>query len=310
MESKSVSIVIPIYNEEENLKELYQRLNKTLTKLNIDYRIIMTDDGSRDNSLEILKQIQEKDPHVTVIEFNRNYGQHAAVFAALKEATGDIVITIDADLQNPPEEIPLLIEKINEGYEVVGTIRKNRKDSPFRKLASSTYNFLLSKATGIKIKDRGCMLRAYKRSIVDSICQCQEISSFIPALANSFAKSIADIEVEHDERKSGTSKYNLFKLIRLNFDLMTGFSSIPIQLVSASGVVISFLGVAFGIFLFIRRLLVGPEVEGVFTLFAILFVFIGVQVLSLGLIGEYIARIYSEVRKRPRYVIKQTYKAN
>lgn len=308
MEIASLDVVIPVFNEEESLAELYQRLRETLTKTNLAHRTIFIDDGSRDTSLKILKNIKDKDHSVTVIEFNRNYGQHAAVFAGLKESKADVTITLDADLQNPPEEIPKLLSKIKEGYEVVGTVREKRKDSAFRKTASSIINYLLSKATKIQIKDRGCMLRAYQKGIVDSICQCEEISSFIPALANSFAKTITEIEVKHEIRKKGSSKYNIFKLIRLNFDLMTGFSSLPIQFVSASGIVISFLGLAFAIFLFVRRLMVGPEVEGVFTLFAILFVFIGVQVLSLGLIGEYIARIYSEVRKRPRYIIKKIYK--
>ena len=164
----------------------------------------------------------------------------------------------------------------------------------------------MSRVTGVKLRDYGCMLRAYRREVVDSINQCQESSSFIPALANLFSHRVAEIPVGHAERERGTSKYGLFKLLRLNFDLMTGFSNLPIHLVGFMGVAIALLGLFFGLFLFIRRIFVGPEVEGVFTLFAILFVFVGLNTLGLALIGEYVGRIYREVRGRPRFVIRQT----
>ncbi len=300
-----ISAVIPIYNEEENIEHLHDRLKETLEKVGKSYELIFIDDGSSDRSVEILTNLKEKNPAIKIIEFNRNYGQHAAVFAGFDHSHGETVVTIDADLQNPPEEIPKLIAKIEEGYDIVGGWRQDRNDSVFRKIPSWLVNRFICRATGVQLRDYGCMLRAYRRVVVDQIVRCNEISSFIPTLANSFARSVTEIEVAHGKRKGGMSKYNLRRLIKLNFDLVTGFSLFPIQLISGLGILIALLGLAFGIFLLIRRLFIGPEVEGVFTLFAILFVFIGIQLLAMGLIGEYIGRIYSEVRNRPRYVIKK-----
>ncbi len=207
----------------------------------------------------------------------------------------------------PPEEIPRLVAKAEEGYEVVATYRKERKDSLFRKLPSYIVNRITAKLVGVRLRDYGCMLRAYRRNIVDYMNMCPESSSFIPALANTFAKKITEIEVGHEERKKGTSKYSPFKLFRLNFDLMTNFSLLPIQFISMLGVVISLIGLAFAIFLMLRRVIMGPEGEGTFTLIGILFFFIGIQIFALGIIGEYIGRIYQEVRRRPRYIIKKEY---
>ena len=240
-----------------------------------------------------------------VIRFNRNYGQHAAVFAGMERARGDVIITLDADLQNPPEEIPRLLERLGEGHDVVGGARVTRHDPWFRRAASRAVNRATSAIVGVRMTDYGCMLRAYRRSVVEHIVSCQEISRFIPALANTFAASVSEVPVEHAPRRAGRSKYGLLRLLRLNMDLMTGFSLLPIQAVSLAGVLVAALGLAFAIFLGLRRLLVGPEVEGVFTLFAILFFFVGLQILALGLIGEYIGRIYQEVRRRPRYVVTE-----
>ncbi|MDO9070817.1 MAG: glycosyltransferase, partial [Deltaproteobacteria bacterium] len=203
-------------------------------------------------------------------------------------------------------EIPRLVAKLDEGYDTVGGWRENRQDSIFRRLPSQMVNYVMSRVTGVNLRDYGCMLRAYRRSVVDSINQCQESSSFIPALANLFAHRVAEIPVGHAERERGQSKYSLIKLLRLNFDLMTGFSNLPIHLVGFMGVTIALLGLLFGLFLIIRRIFVGPEVGGVFTLFAILFVFVGLNTLGLALIGEYVGRIYREVRGRPRFVVRQT----
>ena len=302
-----VSVLVPVLNEEESLPELNKRLHDTMAGMNRSYEIIYINDGSTDGTEALLEGFHNSDSHVKVIEFNRNYGQHMALFAGFEFASGEIIVTIDADLQNPPEEIPRLVEKSDEGYEVVATYRKQRKDSLFRKLPSYIVNRITAKLVGVKLRDYGCMLRAYRRNIVDYMNMCPESSSFIPALANTFAKRITEIEVGHEERKKGISKYSPFKLFRLNFDLMTNFSLLPIQFISMLGVVIALLGLAFAVFLLMRRLFIGPEGEGTFTLFGILFFFIGIQIFALGVIGEYIGRIYQEVRRRPRYIIKKEY---
>jgi undecaprenyl-phosphate 4-deoxy-4-formamido-L-arabinose transferase len=300
-----ISVLVPVLNEEESLPELQKRLQDTLNGIGKPYEIIYINDGSTDTTEVLLEKFHADDKRVKVIEFNRNYGQHMALFSGFEFAKGEIVITIDADLQNPPEEIPKLVEKAEEGFEVVATYRKQRKDSLFRKLPSYIVNKITAKLVGVKLKDYGCMLRAYRRNIVDYMNMCPESSSFIPALANTFAKKITEIEVAHAERKTGTTKYSLFKLLRLNFDLMTNFSLYPIQFISMLGVVIATLGLIFAAFLLIRRFVIGPEGEGVFTLFGILFFFIGILIFALGVIGEYVGRIYQEVRRRPRFIIKK-----
>lgn len=299
-----ISIVVPIYNEADNIERLHDRVSATLAKMGRSYEIWYVDDGSRDASLDLLRRMAQHDAHVGVIELTRNFGQHAAVLAGFAAAQADIVVTLDGDLQNPPEEIPRLIDKLEDGYEVVGGRREDRQDSLFRRTASDVINRLTSVTVGVKMKDYGCMLRAYRSSIVRQIVDCDERSSFIPALANSLAKRTAEIEVAHADRWSGRSKYNLLKLMRLSFDLITGFSLLPIQMMSLIGIVVALAGMGFGGFLLIRRLFVGPEVEGVFTLFAILFVFIGILILAIGLVGEYVGRIYLEVRRRPTYRIR------
>jgi undecaprenyl-phosphate 4-deoxy-4-formamido-L-arabinose transferase len=302
-----ISVVIPVFNEEDNLRELGERLIRTLTAMGRPYEIIFVDDGSTDGSWEILSDLNGHHPqNIRALQFHRNFGQHQAIFAGFQAARGQVMVTLDADLQNPPEEIPRLVAKIDEGYDTVGGWRENRRDSIFRKLPSQLVNTVMSRVTGVKLRDYGCMLRAYRRSVVDSINQCQESSSFIPALANLFSQRVAEIPVGHAERERGKSKYGLIKLLRLNFDLMTGFSNLPIHMVGFMGVTIALLGLFFGLMLIIRRIFVGPEVEGVFTLFAILFVFVGLNTLGLALIGEYVGRIYREVRGRPRFVIRQT----
>lgn len=302
-----ISVLVPVLNEEESLPELHTRLQAALQGIHKPYEIIYINDGSTDRTEQILETFHGEDARVKVIEFNRNYGQHMALFAGFDYAAGEIVVTIDADLQNPPEEIPRLVAKAEEGYEVVATYRKNRRDSLFRKLPSYVVNRITARLVGVRLRDYGCMLRAYRRNIVDYMNMCPESSSFIPALANTFAKKITEIEVGHEERKKGTSKYSPFKLFRLNFDLMTNFSLLPIQFISMLGVVIAFIGLAFAIFLMVRRVVIGPEGEGTFTLIGILFFFIGIQIFALGVIGEYIGRIYQEVRRRPRYIIKKEY---
>jgi undecaprenyl-phosphate 4-deoxy-4-formamido-L-arabinose transferase len=300
-----ISIVIPVFNEESNLDRLIARLYPVMRETGRPFEIIFTDDGSRDQTLRILLETSRHLPELKVIEFNGNFGQHMAILAAFEICSGEIVITLDADLQNPPEEIPRLVAEIEKGHDVVGTIRKQRQDTLFRRMASRLVNITVNRMTGMRLSDYGCMLRAYHRYIIENINRCRESTTFIPALAQTFAANPVEIEVSHSERSEGTSKYSLYKLVRLNFDLMTGFSVVPLQLFALFGIMTSLLSLAFGLFLLIRRFLIGAEVEGVFTLFAILFFFIGIVIFGIGFVGEYVGRIYQEVRRRPRYVIRR-----
>ena len=307
MGNVQVAVVIPVYNEEENLPVLMRRLVPVMQGLGKSFEIIFIDDGSRDNSLEILKSFAEN-ASVRVIELTKNYGQHAAIMAGFSITGADIVITMDADLQNPPEEITNLVKVMEEGnYDVVGTIRKGRKDSFLRILPSKIINMVARKITGVTMRDWGCMLRCYRLSVVQRMIQCHEQATFIPALATVFAKRITEIEVAHEERHSGKSNYPLRKLINLQFDLVASFSDLPMKMIMYGGILMSLLGVCFGAFLAVARLVYGARwaAEGIFTLFAILFVFVGMQFFALGVIGEYIGRIYREVRKRPEYVIEK-----
>jgi len=310
MDQPYLSIVVPVYNEESNLDPLMERLYPVVIATGRPFEIIFTNDGSRDRSLEILKRMVQQYPGVKVIEFNGNFGQHMAILAAFEISSGQIIITLDADLQNPPEEIPRMVAEIEKGHDVVGTIRQKRQDTLFRRLASRIVNITTNKMTGMEMNDYGCMLRAYHRDIIVNINRCQETTTFIPALAQTFCSNPVEIEVAHAERAAGESKYSLYKLIRLNFDLMTGFSVVPLQLFALFGIITSLLSLAFALFLFVRRFIVGAEVEGVFTLFAILFFFIGIIIMGIGIVGEYVGRVYQEVRKRPRFVVRRTYGCN
>lgn len=307
MSALEVSVVIPVYNEKENLSELIERCLVACRKTKKVFEIILVDDGSRDGSGDLISMAADQHAEVIAVILNRNYGQHEAVFAGLTQSRGEIVVTLDADLQNPPEEIPNLINEMERGVDVVGTVRQNRHDALFRRIASTLVNQIVRHTTGIMMHDYGCMLRAYRRKIVDAMLQCQERSTFIPILANSFTGSTAEIPVKHSRRENGKSKYDFFKLISLQFDLLTSMSTFPLRLLSFMGVIISICGIGFGVLLILLRFFYGSvwAAEGVFTLFAVLFIFIGAQFVGMGLLGEYIGRIYHDVRSRPRYFIKE-----
>ena len=305
---KLVSVIIPVYNEEASLPVLLSRVTAACELLHQDYEVILIDDGSHDGSTEIISEAAaNNDGKLVGVLLNRNYGQHAAIMAGFETAKGDLVITLDADLQNPPEEIPRLVEAAMQGYDVVGTVRRNRQDSWFRKTASRLINKSVQKATGVHMSDYGCMLRAYRRHIIDAMLCCQERSTFIPILANSFARRTIELEVGHAERAHGESKYGLMHLINLMYDLVTCMTTTPLRLLSIVGSLVAGLGFTFSILLVLMRLVMGADwaADGVFTLFAILFTFVGVQLLGMGLLGEYIGRMYTDVRARPRYFIHQ-----
>lgn len=302
-----LSVVIPVYNEEANLPELLDRVTATLVALGRPYEIVMVNDGSRDRSLALLREAAGRDPHLVVVDFNRNYGQHAAIFAGFEVSRGEVVVTLDADLQNPPEEIPKLVAKVEEGFDVVGSIRVHRQDTLLRRLASKIVNRMTAIATGVQLSDYGCMLRAYSRPVVKLLASSREISTFIPVLADLYAGRVTEIPVAHSERRHGESKYSLLSLFRLQFDLMTSFSVLPLRATMGIGVVMAIASFLVALVLGAGRLIWGQQwaVSGVFTLFALVFFFLGVQLFAIGLLGEYVGRIYQEVRDRPRYVIRQ-----
>lgn len=308
MSQPYLSVVIPVYNEQETLEELYRRLTTALDATKKTYEIILVNDGSADRSSEILASLHKRRPkEIRVIEFNGNFGQHMAIMAGFEKVRGEVVITMDADLQNPPEEINKLLQAIDKGHDVVNTHRLGRQDNWWRLFFSKTHNKIRAlMMPKLKMADEGCMLRAYKRSIVDLMASTGETTTFIPALALNYAVNPAEVGVLHETRFAGKSNYNLYKLIRYNFDLVTNFSVFPLQVFTLIGIGVSFFSFLFVVFLLIRRLWIGPEVQGVFTLFAIVFFLIGIVLLGLGVVGEYVGRIYQEVRKRPRFVIRNT----
>jgi undecaprenyl-phosphate 4-deoxy-4-formamido-L-arabinose transferase len=303
-----LSIVVPVYNEEANIPQLVNRLVTSLDALKKTYEIIFTNDGSKDKSLDLLRAAStEHKGKIRIIDFKGNFGQHMAIIAAFSKARGEIVVTLDADLQNPPEEIQKLLSKMDEGYDYVGSYRDKRQDTFFRTYVSRAVNFIREKITDIHMRDQGCMLRAYHRSIIDKIVAGNEHSTFIPALAYKLALNPTEVEVVHAERAAGESKYNLYMLIRLNFDLITSFSIAPLQLFTMFGMLTSALSGLLVIYLLIRRIIIGPEAEGMFTLFAIEIFLISVIIVGIGLIGEYLGRLALNMSHRPRYEIRDTY---
>jgi undecaprenyl-phosphate 4-deoxy-4-formamido-L-arabinose transferase len=308
MSDPGLSVVIPVYNEEAGLAALFARLYPALDALGTSYEVIFVNDGSRDRSAALLREQFAKRPDVTrVILFNGNYGQHMAIMAAFERSRGERVVTLDADLQNPPEEIAKLIAKMDEGYDYVGSIRLGRRDSAFRRVASRAMNALRERITRIRMTDQGCMLRAYSREVVEAINSCHEVSTFIPALAYTFARNPAEVEVKHEERAAGESKYSLYSLVRLNFDLVTGFSVLPLQFFSMLGIIISFASLVTYVVVMVKRVAEGGH-GGVLDLVwdrdILQFFLTGIVLFGLGLVGEYTGRIYQQVRHRPRYLVE------
>ncbi|SDW65226.1 undecaprenyl-phosphate 4-deoxy-4-formamido-L-arabinose transferase [Pseudomonas syringae] len=308
-----VSVVIPVYNEQQSLPELLRRTEAACAQLSHAYEIVLVDDGSRDESAEILQHAAGRSgsPFVAVI-LNRNYGQHAAIMAGFEQCSGDVVITLDADLQNPPEEIPRLVALAEQGYDVVGTVRSNRQDSAWRRWPSKLINLAVQRSTGVAMNDYGCMLRAYRRTIVDAMLACRERSTFIPILANSFARHTTEVLVEHAEREHGDSKYSPMRLVNLMFDLITCMTTTPLRLLSIIGFSMALLGGLFAILLIVLRLMFGATWagDGTFVLFAVLFVFTGGQFIGMGLLGEYLGRMYSDVRARPRFFVEKVVRSS
>jgi len=308
--SVSVSILIPVFNEQDVLSLLFERLYRVLDGLGRTYEVLFVNDGSSDDSAIILSRQFEQRPDVTrVIFLSSNAGQHAALIAGFQHALGKAIITLDADLQNPPEEIPAILAEMDKGFDYVGSIRASRSDSAWRHIASRLMNSLRERITNIRMTDQGCMLRGYSRDIALEIADSNESRTFIPALAYLYATRPTEIAVKHEERAAGQSKYSLFKLIQLNFDLVTSFSTVPLQFISLTGIVVSLLSLLFVMYLAFRRVFYGPEVEGVFTLFGISIFLMGLLLFSVGMLGEYIGRINGLVRRRKRFRIASVLEA-
>ena len=308
MEQPQLSVVIPVFNEEAGLPTLFARLYPALDALGIRYEVIFVNDGSRDRSAALLREQWERRPDTTrVVLFNANYGQHPAIVAGFERCRGERIVTMDADLQNPPEEICKLLAAMDLGHDYVGGVRRTREDSWFRRLASKAMNRLRERITRIHMTDQGCMLRAYSREIVAAVAESREVSTFIPALAYTFASNPTEVEVAHAERAAGKSHYPLYKLIRLNFDLITGFSLVPLQLFSMFGMLVSAAALATYIGVIAYRLFYVEwhDAAAVFWDRDILaFFLVGMVLFGLGLIGEYVGRIYQQVRARPRFTIR------
>ncbi len=306
--SPHLSVVIPVYNEALNLPTLFARLYPALDALGRSYEVIFTNDGSRDASFALLKAQHAARPHETrVIDFNANYGQHMAILAAFERVRGEVVVSLDADLQNPPEEIPKLLALIDAGHDYVGGYRLDRRDSFFRTRVSRLINFARERTTNIRMTDQGCMLRAYRRSVIDAIVRSGAINTFIPALAYTLSANPGEVGVKHEERHAGVSNYSLYQLIRLNFDLVTGFSLAPLQYFTMFALASSAGSLALVALLFYRRFVLDLDREtfGVFTLFGILFFLLSVAMIGIGLIGEYVGRTYQVVRARQRYHVRE-----
>src|ERR1700689_55916 len=310
MRNPKLSVVIPVYNEEAVLPSLFARLYPALDALDIPYEIVFINDGSKDRSAALLLQQFQQQPHETRgVLFHANFGQHSAGMAGLAYARGEYVVTLDADLQNPPEEIGKLVGKLEEGYDYVGTIRQQRQDSLWRRTLSKVVNKVREWITPVRITDQGCMMRGYSRSVVIALNQTREVNTFIPALASLYAMRPIEVPIGHEERLAGRSKYLIYSLIRLNFDLITGFSVVPLQLFSMVGMLISLASALLFVVLLVRRIWVGSEAEGLFTLFAFVFFLGGVALFGIGLLGEYVGRIYAQVRERPRYIVEAVLEA-
>jgi undecaprenyl-phosphate 4-deoxy-4-formamido-L-arabinose transferase len=313
MAAPELSVVIPVYNEEAVLPALFARLYPALDALGCSYEIVFVNDGSQDRSAALLREQFQKRPEVTrVILFNGNFGQHMAILAGFEHLRGQRIVTLDADLQNPPEEIGKLLAKMDEGHDYVGSIRRMRQDAAWRRWASKAMNRMRERITHIKMTDQGCMLRAYDRPIIDAIRSSHEVSTYIPALAYSFSQNPAEVEVEHEERQAGESKYSLYKLIRLNFDIVTGFSVLPLQLFSLFGIFISLVSVGAYVVVIIQRIISGTA-DGLWVIWdrdILQFFLTGMVLFGLGLIGEYVGRIYQQVRERPRFLIQAILEAD
>lgn len=308
MAAPDLSVVIPVYNEDGTLPALFARLYPALDALGVPYEVLFVDDGSRDRSAALLADQFRARPDVTrVVLFNTNVGQHTAIIAGFERVRGRRIVTLDADLQNPPEEVGKLLAAMDAGADYVGGVRTAREDAWWRRTASRITNGLRERITHIRMTDQGCMLRAYSREIVDAIAASREVSTFIPALGWTFAHRPVEVEVAHAERAAGESKYSFYRLLRLNFDLVTGFSLVPLQFFSLLGILVAVGSVLLYLAVLVRGFANDAFLASLRALWdrdILEFFLIGLVLFGLGIVGEYVGRIYQQVRERPRYTIR------
>ncbi|MCX5720281.1 MAG: glycosyltransferase family 2 protein [Nitrospirae bacterium] len=307
----TLSIVIPLYNEEENVHILYEKLKASLDLLKMEYEILFVDDGSTDRTLSILEEIQAKDKSVVVLSLRRNFGQTAAFAAGFDFARGDVIVTMDGDLQNDPADIPKLLDLIKD-HDLVSGWRKKRKDPFFtRRLPSIIANWLISNVTGVKLHDYGCSLKAYRRDVIKNLKLYGEMHRFIPAIASWYGVRVAEVETVHYPRLRGKSKYGISRTIKVVLDLITvkflqSFSTKPIQFFGPVGMVSGFLGFLISLYLSIDKLFFGRDIGGrPLLLLGALLIIVGIQLIGMGLLGEMLVRVYHESQRKPIYVIKK-----
>jgi len=307
-----LSIVIPVYNEEENLPILYEKLKKVLNNLGKEYEIILVNDGSTDKSWEIIKELSEKDSHVIGVNFRRNYGQTAAMSAGFDVAQGEIIITMDADLQNDPEDIPKLLEKVNEGYDIVSGWRKNRKDAFIsRTLPSRIANWLISKVTGVHLHDYGCSLKAYKSDIAKKLDYYGEMHRFLPALAKPYGAKVIEIPVKHHPRLYGKSKYGISRTFKVILDLflvkfLLDYRTKPLRVFGGTGLALFLAGFFTLLYLTGIKIFLGEDIGNrPLLIFGTLLVLSGIQLISTGIVAELITRTYYESQEKRPYFIKE-----
>ena len=309
----ALSVVVPVFNEAQNLKPLFTQLIRVLDGLDRCYEIIAVDDGSADGSFAILEQLHEENPQVKVVRFRRNFGQTAALAASFDRAQGEVVVTIDADLQNDPSDIPRLLDKMTEGYDVVSGWRRDRQDHFLdRKLPSMIANWLISKVTGVHLHDYGCSLKTYHRDVVKNVHLYGELHRFIPALASWMGVSVTELPVSHNPRRFGRSKYGLSRAVRVLLDLLTvrfmlSYSARPMQLFGNLGLLSFALGVITGLYLSVQKVIYGYryQIDRPLLLLSVLLMVVGVQLVSMGLLGELVVRTYHETQGKPIYVIRE-----
>jgi glycosyltransferase involved in cell wall biosynthesis len=308
-----ISVVIPLFNEEDSIPHLYQALTEAMDAYGRSYEVIIVDDGSRDRSFELLKAIAEKDHRFTIIQLRRNFGQTAAFSAGFAQARGEVVITMDADLQNDPRDVPLLMAKIDEGYDIVSGWRKDRQDRFWdRRLPSMIANQLISNVTDVQLHDYGCSLKAYRRDILQHVRLYGELHRFIPALASQVGGSVTEVAVNHHARQYGRSKYGIGRTVRVVLDLITvwflgTYATRPIHVFGTMGLVSAAMGLLLGGYLTFLKIFFDQDIGGrPLLLLAVLLVVIGVQLITMGLLGEMVIRTYYESQAKPIYHVRQT----